>query len=100
MEGNHIIINLGVLQIGKHTNNLGLKGFASEEYLMSSILSMEISISGDHNTGHVVELPILTDMVNEPFLLPLAEDSLHLVGHRGICSIQPLQEYLLTLSQA
>lgn len=76
MDFNKVIVNLGILHNRKKVQAVDLKGYISEKDLLTSdALTMEISISGDLKASHVVELPILSDMVNEPFILPMTEPS-------------------------
>lgn len=70
----YVIVNLGVLQYGKKTKAVGFMGSCSEKAMyMNCGLSMEISISDSSSTSHLVELPILKNMVNEPFVFLVSD---------------------------
>ncbi|CAI7587877.1 unnamed protein product [Penicillium glandicola] len=69
MNENHVIVNLGVLRNGKHVKPVNFKGCSAKH-----LASMDMSISVD-STSWRVKLPILSDMTNEPIVLPVANPS-------------------------
>ncbi|KAB8258073.1 humps family-domain-containing protein [Aspergillus pseudonomiae] len=70
----HLIINLGVLQSGKQVKAVELRDRSPKELIfMNAGFLMEISISERQSISHLVELPLLTDMTNEPFVFPVTD---------------------------
>ncbi|KAA8646328.1 uncharacterized protein ATNIH1004_007755 [Aspergillus tanneri] len=64
----YAVVNFGVLQNGKHVEAVEWRGPSS-----TSGLSIEVSLSEASNASQLVELPILTDMVNQPFVFPVTD---------------------------
>ncbi|KNG83260.1 putative ankyrin repeat-containing protein, partial [Aspergillus nomiae NRRL 13137] len=70
----HLIINLGVLQSGKQVKAVELRDRSPKELIfMNAGFLMEISISERQSISQLVELPLLTDMTNEPFVFPVTD---------------------------
>ncbi|KAE8413184.1 hypothetical protein BDV36DRAFT_39173 [Aspergillus pseudocaelatus] len=69
-----LIINLGVLQTGKQVKAVELRGRPLKELIsMNTGFLMEISISERENLNQLIELPLLTDMTNEPFVFHVTD---------------------------
>ncbi|KAJ5799446.1 uncharacterized protein N7518_001514 [Penicillium psychrosexuale] len=72
---NHVIVNLGVLRNGKNVKAVNFQGSSPENSLNGKHLAqMHMSISVEGTPQHV-KLPILGDMVNEPFVFPVTKPS-------------------------
>jgi len=74
----HIIINLGVMQKARHVTAVDLNCCSSEHTQnlhTDAIFSIEISAPGGSGSSHFVHLPILDDMINEPFIFPIKNPS-------------------------
>ncbi|RAQ52493.1 ankyrin repeat-containing protein [Aspergillus flavus] len=70
----YLIINLGVLQSGKQVKAVELRNRSPKELIsMNAGFLMEISISENQSLSQLVELPLLTDMTNEPFVFPVTD---------------------------
>lgn len=65
---NQAIINLGVLRNGEHVEAVDF-----EDPLATTSSSLDMSISIEDNTSELIKLPVLSDMVNEPVVLPVAK---------------------------
>ena len=63
-----VIVNLGVLRNGDHVKAVDFDGSSAR-----TLPSLEMSISVEDNTSQTLKLPLLSDMVNEPFVFPVAE---------------------------
>ncbi|KZN83920.1 Glycerophosphodiester phosphodiesterase [Penicillium chrysogenum] len=75
MSGNHVIVNLGSLRNGKHVEAVDLRGSSLDNSPHPKNLTstdMSISVEG---TSQRVKLPILSDMVNGPFVFPVINPS-------------------------
>ncbi|KAE8335852.1 hypothetical protein BDV24DRAFT_155688 [Aspergillus arachidicola] len=69
-DRHYLIINLGVLQSGNQVKAVELRNRSLKELIsMNAGFLMEISFSENQSISQLVELPLLTDMTNEPFLL-------------------------------
>ncbi|KFY97528.1 hypothetical protein V498_02020 [Pseudogymnoascus sp. VKM F-4517 (FW-2822)] len=67
----HIIVNLGTLQEGKQVTAVDLSCCSSEfsrGLEADTRFSIEVSIHGGSGSSGLVQLPILDDMVNDPFI--------------------------------
>ncbi|KAL4744296.1 Glycerophosphoryl diester phosphodiesterase family-domain-containing protein [Aspergillus terricola var. indicus] len=71
----HVIINLGAIQKGNMTKALVLNPNPEGYSCSGGCLSLEVVVSEGNDTGRTVELPILNDMVNEPFIFPVSDPS-------------------------
>jgi glycerophosphodiester phosphodiesterase len=78
----HVIINLGAIQKGTMTKALVLNPSSERYSCTGGCLSLDLAISGGNDTGRTVELPILNDMVNEPFIFPIPDPSKILLAFR------------------
>jgi glycerophosphodiester phosphodiesterase len=78
----HVIINLGAIQKGTMTKALVLNPSSERYSCTGGCLSLDLAISGGNDTGRTVELPILNDMVNEPFIFPVPDPSKILLAFR------------------
>ncbi|KAJ6190497.1 hypothetical protein N7519_000518 [Penicillium mononematosum] len=75
MSKNHVIVNLGSLRNGKHVEAVNLRGSSPDNSpYPKHLTSMNMSISVE-DTSQRVKLPILSDMVNEPFVFPVTNPS-------------------------
>ncbi|PLN82049.1 GDPD-domain-containing protein [Aspergillus taichungensis] len=75
-DRSYVIINLGALQHGQRGEALELRGSSLPESVYAhNGLSMEISIAeggnSPHSQSYTVKLPLLRDMLNEPFVFPV-----------------------------
>ncbi|CAG8946936.1 unnamed protein product [Penicillium salamii] len=68
LHAHHVIINLGVLRIGEHVEAVDFEG-----PLATTSSSIDMSMSIEDNTSEIIKLPMLSDMVNEPFVFPVAK---------------------------
>ncbi|KFY91367.1 hypothetical protein V498_05504, partial [Pseudogymnoascus sp. VKM F-4517 (FW-2822)] len=67
----HIIVNLGTMQEGKQVTAVDLSCCSSKFRLSleaDTRFSIEVSIHGGSGSSGLVQLPILDDMVNDPFI--------------------------------
>jgi glycerophosphodiester phosphodiesterase len=78
----HVIINLGAIQKGNMTKALVLNHNSERYSCTGGCLSLEVAVSEGNDTGRTVELPILNDMVNEPFHFPVSDPSRTLLAFR------------------
>ncbi|KAE8149463.1 ankyrin repeat-containing protein [Aspergillus avenaceus] len=79
----HAVINLGVLRNGKHVKAIELREPYPEELVhMNSGYSIEISVSEGGSTGRRLQLPVLQDMINEPFVFPIKNPDRALVAFK------------------
>jgi glycerophosphodiester phosphodiesterase len=75
MSENHVIVNLGSLRNGKHVEAVNLRGSSPDTSpYPKNFTSMDMSISVE-GASHRVKLPILSDMVNGPFVFPVTNPS-------------------------
>lgn len=75
MGENRLIVNLGVLRNGKDVKAVDFKGSSPGNLLHAKHLtSMNMSISVE-GTSQWVKLPMLSDMVNTPFVFPVTNPS-------------------------
>lgn len=70
----HIIANLGVMRKGKEVTAINLNCYSSD--IAQSLhtdtgFSIEVSAPGGSGVSCLVQLPILNDMINEPFIFPI-----------------------------
>jgi glycerophosphodiester phosphodiesterase len=65
-----VIVNLGVLRKGEHVEAFDFDGSSA-----TTLSSLEMSISVEDNTSPILKLPLLSDMINEPFVFPTAMPS-------------------------
>ncbi|KAJ5348690.1 uncharacterized protein N7506_001943 [Penicillium brevicompactum] len=65
---NQVIINLGILRNGEYVEAIDFEG-----PLATTSSSLDMSISIEDNTSELIKLPVLSDMVNEPVVLPVAK---------------------------
>lgn len=95
----YVIVNLGALQYGQRGEALELRDSSHSLPMPKSVyahngLSMEISIGDGRDTNsHRVQLPLLRDMLNEPFVFPVVDPTeavisfkLFRAGHRLVGS--------------
>ncbi|KAJ6035563.1 hypothetical protein N7460_009738 [Penicillium canescens] len=76
IESDQVIVNLGILRIGKKEKAVDLKGLLPEKTKYTSKLaSLDMSISMEGNDSTLLKLPILSDVVNEPFVFPVLRPS-------------------------
>lgn len=68
LSANHVIVNLGVLRNGEHVEAVDFEG-----PLATTSSSIDMSISIEDNTSEMIKLPMLSDMVNEPFVFPVSK---------------------------
>jgi glycerophosphodiester phosphodiesterase len=71
---NYIIANLGVMQKRKQVTAIDLNCCSSEHTQILNAdtrFSIEVSAPGGSGPSHLVQLPILDDMTNEPFVFPI-----------------------------
>ncbi|CAG8887283.1 unnamed protein product [Penicillium egyptiacum] len=72
---NHVIVNVGSLRNGKHVEAVNFRGSLPDNSPYPKRLPpMEMSISVE-GTSQRVKLPVLSDMVNEPFVFPVTNPS-------------------------
>jgi glycerophosphodiester phosphodiesterase len=74
----HIIANLGVMQEGKQVTAVDLNCYSSEHTQClhrDTRFSIEVSAPGGSGSSRLVQLPILDDMINEPFVFPIKNPS-------------------------
>ncbi|PKY05440.1 GDPD-domain-containing protein [Aspergillus campestris IBT 28561] len=75
----YVIVNLGALQYGQRGEALELRDFSHSPPMPKSVYApngflMEISIGdGRETNSHCVKLPLLRDMLNEPFVFPVVD---------------------------
>lgn len=70
LHDHQVIVNLGVLRNGESVQAVQFDGWAKP-----TLPSLEMSISIEDNTSQTLKLPLLSDMVNEPFVFPVAKPS-------------------------
>ncbi|KGO77703.1 Glycerophosphoryl diester phosphodiesterase [Penicillium italicum] len=71
-ETDQVIVNLGSLRVGNNVKAVDLKGLSPENARYTSRLaSLDLSISVDGSDGMLLKLPILSNVVNEPFVFPV-----------------------------
>jgi glycerophosphodiester phosphodiesterase len=73
-----IIANLGVVQKGSQVRAVDLKCYSSEHTQSlhtDTRFSIEISAPGERGPSRLLQLPILDDMINEPFVFPIKNSS-------------------------
>ncbi|OKL62494.1 hypothetical protein UA08_02537 [Talaromyces atroroseus] len=71
------IVNIGTLQNGRHQNGIDLKMPWSKDNILP-LMNMSVSVGG--SVSHLVHLPVLGDMSNEPLIFPIHDPSqVHLV---------------------
>lgn len=77
-DNSHIIVNLGVMQNGKQVTAVDLN-CCSSEFTQSlhtgARFSIEVSVPGGSGPNRLVQLPISSDMINEPFVFPIKNPS-------------------------
>lgn len=71
----HAIVNLGVLQYGKNVKAVALERSGTDATDIKNGLSLAVSVSEKQSETYVVELPFLTDAVNDPFVFTLSSPS-------------------------
>jgi glycerophosphodiester phosphodiesterase len=78
---NHAIVNIRSLQNGRHLKGIDLKMPSSKDTIFTEMLPpMNMSVSVGGSSSHLVHLPVLGDMSNEPFIFPLHDSNdVHLV---------------------
>ncbi|RHZ73684.1 hypothetical protein CDV55_106188 [Aspergillus turcosus] len=69
----HVIINLGATQKGNRAKAVVLNPNSEGDICTGGTLALEVSVSEGNNTSRAVELPILNDVVNEPFVFPVSD---------------------------
>ncbi|KAI9040138.1 Glycerophosphodiester phosphodiesterase [Aspergillus affinis] len=75
-ETDQVIVNLGSLRIGKKVKAVDLEGPSPEKTnYTSKLASLDMSISVEGSDGTLLKLPILSDVVNEPFVFPVLRPS-------------------------
>jgi glycerophosphodiester phosphodiesterase len=75
MSKSHVIVNLGSLRNGRHVESVNLRGCSPDTSpYPKHLTSMDMSISVE-GTSQRVKLPILSDMVNAPFVFPVTNPS-------------------------
>lgn len=70
----HIIANLGGLQKGNEVTAVDLNCYSSnvaKSLHTETRFSIEVSTPGGCGSSHLVQLPLLEDMINEPFIFPI-----------------------------
>ncbi|THC92087.1 hypothetical protein EYZ11_008440 [Aspergillus tanneri] len=81
----YAVVNFGVLQNGKHVEAVEWRGPSS-----TSGLSIEVSLSEASNASQLVELPILTDMVNQPFVFPVTDPNQAWLTFKMLLIVKPM----------
>ncbi|CAG8018542.1 unnamed protein product [Penicillium salamii] len=75
-EADRVIINLGSLRIGKKVKGVDLKGLSpKKKRYTSKLASLDMSISVEGSDDTLLKLPMLSDVVNEPFVFPVTRSS-------------------------
>ena len=70
----HIIVNLGTTWKGNQVRAVDIIGCSSETNMyMDHTFTIEVSLSEGSESSYVVQLPILSDIVNEPFVFPVKD---------------------------
>jgi glycerophosphodiester phosphodiesterase len=72
----HVIVNLGVVQKGKQAEAVALDCYSSKEAPgphTDTRFSIEVSAPGELGSSQLVQLPILNDMINEPYVFPVMD---------------------------
>jgi glycerophosphodiester phosphodiesterase len=85
----HIIANLGVMQKGKQVTAINLDCLLSEHIYnlhTDTRFSIEVTAPGERGSSHLVQLPILDDMITEPFLFPVKNSSEALLMFKIFCA--------------
>ena len=92
VDVDHVIINIGALQNANCLKGVDFKMHFSEDRNFARFSSpMEMSVSVEGSVSHLVRLPVLSDMGNEPFIFPIRDPhEVHLVFKltRPDCSSQ------------
>lgn len=73
-DHSHIIANLGVVQKGNEVTAVDLNCCSSnvaQSLHTETRFSIEVSTPGGCGSSRLVQLPILDDMINEPFIFPI-----------------------------
>lgn len=73
----YIVVNLGVMQIGKQIKSVDLQRFLPELHGAEpdTTLSLEISTLAGSNASHLLRLPLLNDPVDDTFVFPNEDPS-------------------------
>ncbi|KAJ5433324.1 uncharacterized protein N7458_012480 [Penicillium daleae] len=72
VTSDHAIVNIGVLQNGKQVKGVELKNISSKDKILTGLSPpLDMSVSVGSTVSHLVHLPILSDMANEPFIFPI-----------------------------
>jgi glycerophosphodiester phosphodiesterase len=74
----HVIVNLGILQKGKQVEAIALDCYSSKEapgLHTDTRFSIEVSAQEEGGSSQRVQLPILNDMINEPYVFPIKDFS-------------------------
>ncbi|KAJ5472021.1 hypothetical protein N7539_008590 [Penicillium diatomitis] len=81
VTSDHTIINIGVLQNGKQGNGINPRKVSTMDKFLTGVSPpVDMSVSVGSGVSQLVHLPILSDMVNEPFIFPMhSSDEAHLV---------------------
>ncbi|KAJ5738107.1 hypothetical protein N7493_001262 [Penicillium malachiteum] len=77
LDVDYVILNIGILQDGRQMNGVDLRMLSSDDKISTGTLpSVDISVSmGGSSVSHSVQLPILSDLVNEPLIFPMDTSS-------------------------
>jgi glycerophosphodiester phosphodiesterase len=70
VRDHQVIVNLGILRNGEP-----VKAVDFDSWSKPILPSLEMSISVEDNTSQIMKLPLLSDMVNEPFVFHVAKPS-------------------------
>ena len=85
----HIIANLGVMQKEKQVTAVDLNCFSSKRIQglnTDTSFSIEVSVPGGSGPSRLLQLPILNDMINEPFVFPIKNPSGAQLTFKIFCS--------------
>ncbi|RHZ48190.1 uncharacterized protein CDV56_100746 [Aspergillus thermomutatus] len=69
----YVIINLGATRKGNQAKAVVFNPNSEGYICTGGSLALEVSVSEGNDTSRAVELPILNDMVNEPFTFPVSD---------------------------
>ena len=74
----YVIVNLGVVQKGKQVEAIALDCYSSKKapgLHTDTRFSIEVSAAGENGFSQLVQLPILKDTINEPYVFPIKDFS-------------------------
>lgn len=72
VTSDHAIVNIGDLQNGKQGKGVDLRNSSSKDKILTGVLPpLDMSVSVGSTVSQLIHLPIMSNMVNEPFIFPM-----------------------------